>query len=90
MLAIHDVEYPRRHDLDELIELVRPLIPEIALYESRIITLSPFAVQIRYDTAFAPSIDVANTALNLAVEFQAFTIELVEAQTPDTQSTTTT
>jgi len=25
MLALHDIEYPRRHDLDELIELTRPL-----------------------------------------------------------------
>jgi HEPN domain-containing protein len=90
ILALHDVEYPRRHDLAELIELVRPLVPEITLYESRIITLGPFAVEIRYDTAFDPSTEEANAALNLAVEFQAFTSKLVEGQAPNTQSATAT
>jgi HEPN domain-containing protein len=81
ILALHDVEYPRRHDLDELIELVRPLAPEITLYESRINTLSPFAVEIRYDSVFDPSIEETSSALNLAVEFHTFANKIIEAKT---------
>lgn len=80
ILALHDIEYPRRHDLAELIELVKPLIPEMASYESRILTLSPFAVEIRYDSVFDPSNEEANEALNLAGEFHTFVSRLVEAK----------
>ncbi|MCI0697191.1 HEPN domain-containing protein [candidate division KSB1 bacterium] len=86
ILALHDIEYPRRHDLDELIELVRPLHLEIIPYENRIITLAPFAVEIRYDTLFDPSSEEAHEALNLAVEFCAFTGKIVEAQAPNIHS----
>ena len=30
VLALQDVEYPWRHDLGELLELVKPLAPEVA------------------------------------------------------------
>jgi HEPN domain-containing protein len=60
ILALRDIEYPRRHDLDELIELVRPLVPEIIPYENRNITLAPFAVEVRYDSVFDPSNEEAH------------------------------
>ena len=68
VLALHDVEYPWRHDLGELIELVKPLVPGIAPYEDRMIGLTPFAVEIRYDAEFEPSYDQANEALRTAIE----------------------
>ncbi|MDZ7290419.1 MAG: HEPN domain-containing protein [candidate division KSB1 bacterium] len=88
ILALHDVEYPRRHDLAELIELVKPRLAEIALYENRINSLTPFAVEIRYDTAFDPTSEEANEAVNLAVEFHIFISKIVESSRPDIQRTT--
>ncbi len=86
LLAVHDIEYPRRHDLDELIELVRPLLPEIASYETRINTLSPFAVEIRYDSIFDPSSKETDEALRFAVEFHAFVNNVVEAKISGNQN----
>lgn len=67
-LALHDVEYPWRHDLGELLELVKPLAPEITPFEDRILGMTPFAVEIRYDEEFEPPIDEANEALQTALE----------------------
>lgn len=68
VLALQDVEYPWRHDLGELFKLVKPLAPEVAPFEDRILGMTPFAVEIRYDEEFAPSIDEANEALQTALE----------------------
>jgi HEPN domain-containing protein len=68
ILALQDVEYPWRHDLGELLELVKPLAPEVAPFEDRILGMTPFAVEIRYDEEFEPSIDEANKALQTALE----------------------
>jgi HEPN domain-containing protein len=86
ILALHDIEYPRRHDLNELIELIKPLLPEIISYENRIMTLSPFAVEIRYDTLFDPSSEETHEALKLADEFHTFTSKFVETQAPNMPS----
>lgn len=68
VLALQDVEYPWRHDLGELLELVKPLAPEVAPFGDRILGMTPFAVEIRYDEEFEPSIDEANEALQTALE----------------------
>jgi HEPN domain-containing protein len=68
VLALQDVAYPWRHDLGELLELVKPLAPEVAPFEDRILGMTPFAVQIRYDEEFEPSIDEAKEALQTASE----------------------
>ncbi len=33
ILALWEVEYPWRHDLGELLELVKPLVPEVIPFE---------------------------------------------------------
>ncbi len=68
VLALQDIEYPWRHDLGELLELVQPLVPEITPFEDRILGMTPFAVEIRYDEEFEPSIDEVNEALQTALE----------------------
>jgi HEPN domain-containing protein len=68
LLALHDVEYPWRHDLAELVELVKPLAPEIEGLERRIILLTPFAVAVRYAEELEPSSDEAKRALQTATE----------------------
>jgi HEPN domain-containing protein len=68
VLALQDVEYPWRHDLGELLKLVKPLAPEVIPFEDRILGMTPFAVEIRYDEEFEPPIDEANEALQTALE----------------------
>ncbi len=66
LLALDDVEYPWRHDLGELLELVKPRWPEVASIEERAIALAPFAVVVRYEDAADPAPDEARLALDTA------------------------
>ncbi len=82
ILALHDVAYPWRHDLGELLRLTTPLFPEIAPYQERIIKMAPFAVEIRYDAAFEPTFPVASEAFQTAVEIHALIEKMVEKARP--------
>jgi HEPN domain-containing protein len=66
LLALDDVEYPWRHDLGELLELVKPRWREVASIEERVIALAPFAVAVRYEDAADPAPDEARLALDAA------------------------
>jgi HEPN domain-containing protein len=74
ILALHEIDYPRRHDLAELLELINPLTPSLVPFADRILNMTPFAVQIRYDAEFDPVFEQADQALNTANEVY----ELVE------------
>ena len=78
ILALHDVEYPWRHDLGELLELVRPLAPELIPFEDQIFRMTPFAVEIRYDEEFEPSLDEASEALQVATDIHRLSNHIVE------------
>ncbi|MBL7161498.1 MAG: HEPN domain-containing protein [Anaerolineales bacterium] len=77
ILALHEIEYPWRHDLGELLELAQPIIPEISPYYDRIINLSPFAVEIRYDAEFEPPLPDAEAAVKTAIEVHNLITSLV-------------
>ena len=91
VLALHDVEYPWRHDLSELLELAKPRLLSLAAYEDRLSGLTPFAVEIRYDTEFEPSLEQATEALRTATEIYDLVRARVEAagtgQPPDSAPT---
>lgn len=68
VLALYEIEYPWRHDLGELLELAKPLTPDVAQYAERIINLAPYAVEIRYEVEFEPSDEQAGEAVQTAAE----------------------
>lgn len=78
LLALHDVEYPWRHDLGELLELVRPLAPAIGRLEERTILLTPFAVEVRYDEEFEPPLNEAVEALQTATEIHTLITQIIQ------------
>ena len=82
LLALYDVEYPWRHDLAELLELVRPLASGIDALEEQIIQLTPFAVEVRYDEEFEPSLSEAMEALQTATEIHTLVAQIIKH--PDT------
>jgi len=82
VLALHDVAYPWRHDLGELLKLARPLAPEITPYEERIINMTPFAVEIRYDAEFEPALPDATETLRTAVEVHGLIDTMVKRAKP--------
>jgi len=77
VLALHDVAYPWRHDLGELLRLAHPHFPEISPYDERIIKMAPFAVEIRYDSEFEPAFPDAAEALHTANEVHTLIVEMV-------------
>lgn len=78
ILAVHHIEYPWRHDLSELVGLVKPLAPKVIPYEDQIIRMTPFAVAIRYDEEFEPTLDEASEALEAAKEIHRLSSSIVE------------
>lgn len=80
LLALYDVEYPWRRDLAELLEMVKPLMPEIVPFDARIIQLTPFAVEVRYDETFEPSFSEANVALETAREVYDLIVQVVRGR----------
>ncbi len=80
ILAFHDREYPRHHDLAELLDLVKPLAPELVALEDRILRLTPYAVAVRYDDEFDPRLNEATQAFDTAAEVLRLSNEIVEQQ----------
>lgn len=78
VLALHDIPYPRRHDLAELMALVKPVAAELLPFEHDITSMTPFAVDIRYDNEFEPSKDKAEESLEIATKVHELTRKRIE------------
>jgi HEPN domain-containing protein len=48
ILSFHGVEYPRTHDLAQLLTLVLDFMPQMMEFSDRILPLTPYAIQVRY------------------------------------------
>ncbi len=66
ILALHDVVYPWKHDLAELLELAKPLAPELELLSDATIGMTPYAVEGRYSRSFHPPEDEARARIEAA------------------------
>ena len=51
-LVSHQIEFPRTHDPEELLELLAPVRPDVVAMLEGIDVLSPFGVKIRYPGDF--------------------------------------
>lgn len=49
LLAVHNVNYPKIHDVTVLAELAEPFCPALATIPFSLAEFNPFAVTIRYD-----------------------------------------
>ena len=79
ILALHDVGYPWRHDLAELLELVKPFAPDLEPLSDGIAAMTPYAVEARYYRSFRPGEDEARRTLATAGEVNALARKRVEA-----------
>jgi HEPN domain-containing protein len=61
-LTYHGRQFPFTHNLAELVELCAAVDPAFRLLASGLGRLTPYAVELRYDEAFAPSFEVAQEA----------------------------
>jgi HEPN domain-containing protein len=86
ILAIHDRDYPRSHDILELIELAKPLVDEWPFEDSRLALLNRFAVDVRYHDEYPiATLDEAHKALETAesVYHRVGTMIGLDPKTPD-------
>ncbi len=82
LLAAKDLPYPWRHDLGELMNAVKDHYPAVASLEKDILTLSPYAVELRYDDAADPSVDEAQTAVRIAERLFSMATDLLSERSP--------
>jgi HEPN domain-containing protein len=52
LLVSRQIEFPKTHDLEELLELLAPVRPDVAAMLEGIEVLNPFGVKIRYPGDF--------------------------------------
>ncbi len=71
-LIAHDTPFPKEHDLERVIELCASLAPGFKELSTEAMALTPYAVKLRYDSTFWPSIDEARIALEQARRIYQF------------------
>jgi HEPN domain-containing protein len=81
LLALKDVDYPWRHDLGELLILVDQHFSTIELPRDEILALSPYAVEIRYDS-IAPTLEDATSAIATAKGIHGLAQHAIETSPP--------
>ncbi|MCH7919555.1 MAG: HEPN domain-containing protein [Planctomycetes bacterium] len=79
LLALKDVEFPWHHDLGELLILVQSHYQNLSMPEDGLLSLTPYAVQMRYDDHWIPEIEETQQALNLAEEVHAQVRRIVDS-----------
>jgi len=77
----HQIEFPKTHDLGELLDLVSGADPALAVTLRNVITLNIYAVEARYP-GDSPEIKAseAQTALSLANKVRVHVIERLRVQ----------
>ena len=73
-LVAQDADVPRTHNLAKLVDLCRGYDVEFAGLRSLADALTPYAVDLRYDLDFWPSVEVAREARNAAQDIRAFVV----------------
>jgi len=74
-LVAYEVEFPFIHNLEKLIELCSQRDPSFAGLKTLSQELTPYAVELRYDTDFWPSAETARQALEAAQRIKEFVVE---------------
>jgi HEPN domain-containing protein len=78
-LIFSDTDFPFIHDLAKLIQLCADREPAFTQIKSMGEKLTPYAVELRYDSEFSPSPEVATEACEMAVGIRAFVLARMPA-----------
>ena len=74
-LTAHNIEYPFVHNLEKLIDLCTTRDPSFAQIKDIAGGLTPYAVDLRYDTEFWPAPEMAREAYEAARAIKEFVIK---------------
>jgi len=78
VIAVHGLDIPRTHDLEEIQLICIELIQDVAFKNLPLEELSDYAVSVRYDFEFWPDVKIAAEAVDVADQVRLFTIEAVD------------
>jgi len=78
-LAAMGIEFPFVHNLEKLLELCANREPAFGAFKTSCQTLTPYAVELRYDEEFWPSADTARQAFDAAVSVKGFILTRLPA-----------
>lgn len=89
-LTLHDIIFPKTHDLETLLHHCISSHPEFAAYRNHAMLLTPLATEFRYPgDAREPSPQRSEQALTLAEELYAHCEKLIKNQLAQDKSTST-
>jgi HEPN domain-containing protein len=74
-LTAYEVDFPFIHNLEKLVELCAQHDSSFRSIGTLAQSLTPYAVQLRYDLEFWPSADVAQQALDAVMKIRDFVID---------------
>ncbi len=77
LLASKNIQHPLRHDIGELIVLAGKDFPALLEIEEKLVALSPYAVEMRYDFTLNPDFKEASLALKTAEELYNITRKII-------------
>jgi len=76
-LAYANVDYPFTHNLAKLVEVAAMTDPSFQALLPVVEPLTPYAVELRYDSDFWPTVETAREAQSLALEVKEFVLSLL-------------
>ena len=76
-LNFRNLRYPLTHDIDELLELAIPYLPELSPFLERFEGFAPYAVELRYSMALHPSQEEVAAGFQAVKEFQSLIYALL-------------
>lgn len=74
-LVWQDIDFPYIHSLEKLIELCAQSDPSFQIIKTIGQELTPYAVELRYDDEFWPSLEVGREAFSAALQIRDFVME---------------
>jgi HEPN domain-containing protein len=81
-LSFHEIDFPKTHSLEDLVELCKQVIPEIEAELENIEILSSYGVEVRYPDEVYYDIprEDAQEAIDLALKVKAVVLKYLEGE----------
>ncbi len=80
VLALAGQPIPRTHDLEDIYDQCLALVPGLVLDRIELSTLTPYAVQLRYDNSFWPDLATGQQALDVVQRVRAAVLTVLPTE----------
>jgi len=84
LLTWHQIEFPKTHAIEQLLELLKPTVRDVALSLREAVVLTPFGVDVRYPgDQPEPSMEETRQALDLARQVRDVVLPILPLKPKD-------